>query len=436
MKHFKNLLVLSFALFAMFFGAGNFIFPPSLGAVSGTKWLLSFLGFLITGVGMPVLGVVSVALANGDLSVFTKALPEKLGFLFIISVLLIIGPLFAIPRTAASTFELAVLPFFDTLKIAVNMHILAIISKLIFFLLCLLFVFNRTNVLDNIGKILTPLLLLVLLLLIFRGLFRSDKLGEGFAQSSETHLFRYGFTVGYQTMDALASMLFATIVVTSILERGYKGSSEILKVSVSVGILACLGLSLVYMGLTYLGAASNITIPLEVERTKRLVGIARQLWDFPGLVILAISLALACLTTAVGLIATAASYFSDKLHVSYRIVAILVTLISFFISLIGVDAIVFIATPVLDIVYPIAIVLIVLSLFKNKISSVFIRGAVFGTLLITLPTVIISSFKVESLSKLLNFLPFSGLGLPWLLPALIMGALFFIVSKFFKSEYK
>lgn len=434
-KKIQDILVIGFALFAMFFGAGNFILPPSLGAVSGSSWIVAFLGFFVTGVGMPILGVVSIALVEGDLKVFTKALPEKLATLFLIVIILIIGPIFAIPRTAATTFEVGILPIFSDLNLnEFYIQIIGIISKVVFFIICLLFVLNRSNVLDKIGKILTPILLAVLLLLILRGIFQTEKLGGGFAKSTQTNLFRFGFKEGYQTMDALASMLFATMIVINISNRGYNTKAEVFKVSVWVGILACLSLALVYMGITYLGAGSNISFPIEIERTKRLIGIANNLWGKSGLLILCASMSLACLTTATGLIATASSYFSDKFNLSYKLLTYIVTGVSFLISLIGVDAIIVIAGPVLEIVYPVAIILIITSLFPKAISPMFIRGATLGSLFVTVPTIIASIGNLKKLQDFLESLLFAGFGLSWLTPALIFGFAFLVFEKLLNSK--
>lgn len=435
-KKIGDIVVIGFALFAMFLGAGNLIFPPTLGHLSGTRWFFALLGFLVTGVGMPVLGIISMGKCNGQLSNFTKNINSIFGTFFIIFVMLIIGPLFAIPRTAATTYEIAVKPM--------NLGISSVFSSFIFFAITLFFVLTPNNVIDRVGKFLTPALIAVLALLVIKGIITpiakpvSPVIGN---------IFLRGFKEGYQTMDALGSMILATIVISGITAKGYTGKKELLKMTVYTGLLACVGLGLVYGGLVYVGATGSGVLPEELSRTEIVVKSSELLWGNAGRIVLGLAIGLACLTTSIGLTATAGEYFANRFKddISYRATVIIICVVSFFLSNFGVDNIISIAGPILEVVYPVAIVLIILNLFVDYIpNKYFYSGAVIGTLCISvlqglvaakelINTLLIkiggTAMNPETLSfnttiKVLKVLPFEGIGFPWLLPAIGMSLLF------------
>ena len=412
-KKTNDIIVIGFALFAMFLGAGNLIFPPTLGHLSGKAWIFSLLGFLVTGVGMPVLGIISMGKCDGQLSNFTKNINQLFGTFFIIFVMLIIGPLFAIPRTAATTYEIAIRP---------NFGISSVLSSFIFFAITLFFVLTPNNVIDRVGKFLTPALIVVLGLLVIKGFV--TPIGRP-SDPSVDKIFLRGFKEGYQTMDALGSMILATIVISSITAKGYTEKKSLLKMTIWTGLIACIGLGLVYGGLVYVGATGS-----EI------------LWGRGGRIVLGLAIGLACLTTSIGLTATAGDYFSKRFKddISYRATVIIICVVSFFLSNFGVDNIISIAGPILEIIYPVAIVLIVLNLFAEFIpNKYFFHGAVIGTLSISIlqgwvaaqelinnllikleafPAMDQVGMSFNTTINVLKTLPFEGIGFPWLLPAL------------------
>jgi len=436
-KKTLDIVVMGFALFAMFLGAGNLIFPPTLGHLAGSRWILSLLGFLLTGVLMPVLGVISMGMCGGKLSDFTKNINDVFSTFFIIFVMLIIGPLFAIPRTAATTFEIAIQP----LGLGIN----SVASSFVFFAITLFFVLTPNSVVDRVGKFLTPALILILGLLIVKAFV--TPIGIPTTTKVE-NIFLRGFKEGYQTMDALGSMILATIVIASITEKGYKDKKSILKMTILTGIIACVGLGLCYGGLVYVGAQGSKVLPVTLTRTEVVVRSSELLWGSIGRIVLGLAIALACLTTSIGLTATAGKYFSDrfKSDISYRATVILICVISFFLANVGVDNIISIAGPILEVIYPVAIVLIVLNLIADFIpNKYFYSGAVIGTLCVSVfqglvaGKDLINTFLVnvkivpasnpEALSfkttiSVLQTLPFENIGFPWLLPAIGMSLLF------------
>lgn len=436
-KKTMDIIVMGFALFAMFLGAGNLIFPPTLGHIAGDRWILSLLGFLLTGVLMPVLGVVSMGICGGELSSFTKNINEVFSTFFIIFVMLIIGPLFAIPRTGATTFEIAIQPL--------GLGISSVTSSFIFFAITLFFVLTPNNVVDRVGKFLTPALIIILGLLIIKCFF--TPIGKPSTTNIE-NIFLRGFKEGYQTMDALGSMILATIVISSITEKGYKDKKSILKMTIYTGIIACVGLALCYGGLVYVGAQGSNVLSDDFTRTEVVVHSSQILWGSVGRIVLGLAIALACLTTSIGLTATAGKYFSNRFKddISYRATVILICVISFFLANVGVDNIISIAGPILEVIYPVAIVLIVLNLISEFIpNKYFYSGAVIGTLCISIFQGLVAAKKLintflvnvkivpssnpealsfETTSKVLKSLPFEGIGFPWLLPAIGMSLLF------------
>lgn len=434
-KKVNDIIVIGFALFAMFLGAGNLIFPPTIGHIAGSKWFFSLLGFLVTGVGMPVLGIISMGKCEGSLSKFTGSLNASFGTAFIIIVMLIIGPLLAIPRTAATTYEIAIKPFNLT-------WLNSVLVSFIFFSVTLFFVLTPNNVIDRVGKFLTPLLLLVLGLLIIKGIFKPIAKP---VSSTASDTFLRGFKDGYQTMDALGSMILATIVISGITARGYKSQSDILKMSVYTGLVACFGLAFVYGGLVYVGATASGVLPESLTRTELVVESSTLLWGNAGRIVLGLSIGLACLTTAIGLTATAGEYFSTRFKddISYRATVIIICVVSFFLSNFGVENIIRFAAPMLEIVYPVAIVLILMNLFSKYIpNKYFFIGAVIGTMCVSImlgmveARDLINSFlmRVNISKKAISFdttiwvikhFPLDEFGFPWILPAifgsLIMG---------------
>ena len=436
-RYLLNVVILGFALFAMFLGAGNLIFPPTLGHIAGDRWTLSLLGFLLTGVLMPVLGVISMGMCGGKLSDFTKNINEVFSTFFIIFVMLIIGPLFAIPRTGATTFEIAIQPL--------GLGISSVTSSFIFFAITLFFVLTPNSVVDRVGKFLTPALILILGLLILKSFF--TPIGKPVPTNIE-NIFLRGFKEGYQTMDALGSMILATIVISSISEKGYKDKKSILRMTMYTGIIACVGLGLCYGGLVYVGAQGSNVLSDDLTRTEIVVKSSELLWGSVGRIVLGLAIALACLTTSIGLTATAGKYFSDRFKddISYRATVILICVISFFLSNVGVDNIISIAGPILEVIYPVAIVLIVLNLLADFIpNKYFYSGAVIGTLCISIFQGLVAAKKLintllvnvkivpasnpealsfETTSRVLKSLPFEGIGFPWLLPAITMSLLF------------
>lgn len=299
-KKNNDAFILGAALFSMFFGAGNLIFPPFLGLLAGQKWNWSMFGFFITGIGLPLLGIIASAKAGGDVDKLGRRVSPLFSKFLGITVVLAIGPLLAIPRTGATAYEMAILPTMPSMS--------PIVFSIIYFGLSLMLVIKPNNVIDRIGKILTPVLLFLLGLIIFKGIF--DPMGIPVPEDLAKP-FSDGFISGYQTMDALASILFGSMVTTSLIQSGYNDSKEQMQMTKKAGLIAVGGLTLVYGGLGYLGATGGSLFSKDITKVDLIMNIASNSLQRYGEVGLGLVVALACLTTTIGLTATVGQYFSN-----------------------------------------------------------------------------------------------------------------------------
>ena len=418
-KHVTDSIVVGFALFAMFFGAGNVVFPPYIGMHAGEQWANGFLFYFIADIGLALVAMFAILHAGGADNI-TGRIGHVASKVLMCAVILCIGPMVAIPRTAATTLEMSVTPFFSGMS--------PVVFSIIFFAVILLLSIKQSAVIDIVGKILTPALLIGLLILIVKGFVSpiGDIVDTGVSASEVTV---NGIKSGYQTMDVLAAMAFGIIILSSADEKGYTDSKSAAKM---IGIAAALSgvlLMIVYFGLTYLGATASTVFPTDISRANLLIGIVELLLGKAGLIIFAIVIALACITTAVALVSSAASFFAKLANdkISYSVFVVVICVSSAVISNLGLDMIIAIATPVLDIVYPPMLVLILLSWFGDKLHKSVYVSSVAGSLIASvLATASLYGMNVP----VIDSLPLASLGLGWLTPAAVFGLVAYLVSKF------
>lgn len=421
-KKMKDTVVVGFALFAMFFGAGNLIFPPYLGVISGQNWLTSFSGFVLADVGLALLAILAATKFNGDVNKMFSRAGNKLNIILGSAIVICIGPLLAIPRTAATTFEMGIQPVFGNFN--------TIIFSIIFFAVTLVLTIKPSKVVDIVGSFLTPALLVALAVLIIKGI--TSPLGNINPQPVIDNLFSEGVAQGYQTMDTLGAVVFATVIILSITNKGYTTEKEKISMSLKSGLVAAVGLCLVYGGLCYLGATVSEMYGKDVNQTALIVSITEGLLGSTGKVILALIVSLACLTTSIGLTSAAGQYFSGltKGKLKYEHIVIGICVFSAVVSNLGVSNIIKYSAPILSIVYPATVTLIILALFGEKISNdnVF-KAATYMALFISILTVIDSmSVKIPAI----HLLPLDSLGFNWIVPVLIAG----IIGNFIPSGSK
>ena len=421
----KDVLVLGAALFSMFFGAGNLIFPPYLGMVAGYKWVLAIIGFLLTGVGLPFLGIVASSKAGGDVDKLGRKVSPAFAKFLGITIVIAIGPLLAIPRTGATAFEMGIQPIFPNIS--------PIVSAIIYFAICLFFVIKPNDVMDKIGKILTPGLFLLLTVLIVKGIV--DPIGSP-VESTLDSSFPYGFLEGYQTMDALAAILFGGVISASLASYGYTDEKEKMSMTIKAGMIAILGLAFVYGGLGYLGATSGSLYTVDIDRTKLIMNISNDVLNSFGKYGLGLAVMLACLTTSVGLTATVGQYFNQISNgkLKYEMIVIVTCIFSAAMSVGGVEKIISLAAPILSFMYPIVIVLILMTVFLSKYiknENVY-KFAIYAALIVSAIESLTLFIGNNQLVNIINKLPLSSSGFAWLIPALVGG----IVGSFIPSKNK
>ena len=409
-RKLKDSVIIGLALFAMFFGAGNLIFPPQIGVEAGSLWKEAAFGFFLTGIGLPLLGIFAAVKGGEALKNFQPKVGKAVIMTFSIVVALTLS-FVAIPRTGATTHEMGFSMFFTEMP--------AILSSIIFFTITLALAYKPTGIIDRIGKFLTPVLVLMLGTIIVKGIIDPINVPEATTATSNT--FTTGFLGGYQTMDALGALIFGGIVLNTFREKGYTKLNEQLKMTAISGGIAALGLGLVYGGLMYLGSTTVGVISPDVPKTTLTVLISSLLLGRTGTWMLGIGVSFACLTTSVGLVATIADFFSDisKGKLRYEWTVMVLCSVSAFIAVLGVDGIVSVAGPILVVVYPIAILLITFILIDKLVN----KPVVYKTTIVTAFTFsLLQGFSeagifATSINNALSQIPFNDVGFPWLIPA-------------------
>lgn len=437
-------LTIGFALFAMFFGAGNLILPPFLGLFSGADWFASIAGFTLTAIIAPFLGILAVVRSGNSFTDLGNRINKTFSVVLATLIMLSIGPMVAIPRTAATTYEVGVLSLFPDFS--------PILSSILFFSVVLILSISPSRVVDIIGKFLTPLLLLLLVVLVVVGIFNPLDVTLLETQSNATAFFT-GFAEGYQTMDVLASVIFASIIITAALAKGYTSVQEKTRITIVAGLVAMACLLFIYGGLVYLGATSGYPISGDIKRTNLLLHISNGLLGAPGTLALALSIALACLTTAIALTCAVGTFFSQLTNgfLSYRLIVVVSCVSSGVLAVNGVEEIIRYAAPFLAVIYPITLTMVLYmvvfgSFVKRKAPFV---GAILATSIISIVEFVeyLIKLKLETALEPKRFLemldvihtykayiPLNEYQLPWVVPSLIFFILFFILDKIFKKN--
>ena len=427
-KKIIDIIICGFALFAIFFGAGNLIFPPYLGVISGNNWGIANIAFLLSDPLLPILGVIVTALLGGQATDLGKRVSKHFSIIIGAISIILIGPLFAVPRTGATTHEIFVQSFVPTAP--------QWITSLIFFGLTLYIAIHSHTVIDAIGKYLTPILLVILLLVFIAAVVQPN---AGFQTTTSAGLFSQSFKEGYQTMDALGAALMAGVVISDLTRRGYTEKKEQHQMMFGVGIVSFILLALVYSSLTYAGATVSTVYDSTIQRPALLIGLIEQLLGSFGKVAMGIAVSFACLTTSVGLITTCGHYFSTLTNgkLEYKKIVVVSVVLSFLLSLLGVDALLQLAVPVLSAIYPMVIALIFLSIFDRYIVYNWTyTGAVVGAFFIGgiqaihLFSQMQGGNFLSELAAWTNTLPLNQFGFEWLVPAIIGSVVFTVISKF------
>lgn len=430
----KEFFGISIMLFGLLFGSGNLIFPPMLGNQSGSSMMIALIGFVVTAVIFPVLGILAVAKSNG-----VENLGARVGSLFSIVypaiVFLAIGPGIAIPRNGSLAFEMSVAPYIAEGN---SLIIPRLVYTMIFFGLAYFLSVNPGKMVDRMGKGLIPVLF-ILIIIFFTGSFINLPIDIAAPTVNYQTPFVTGVLEGYHTMDILAALNFGLVIALTIKRYDIEDEQSIIRYSSSAGLIAGLLLLVVYSMLAYVGMIASSGNQDVANGGEILFTITNTVFGSFGSIILILIFTLACLTTAVGLITSVSEYFSDltSQRVSYRQWMTFFTLISFVLANAGLNSILKFSLPVLVAIYPTAIVLIVMALLQDTFN--FQRLSYKGTIYVTLFISIISGFKqanikVPFLSDLSALLPLYKEGLEWILPAFVTLLILTIISKMKKNN--
>jgi branched-chain amino acid:cation transporter, LIVCS family len=436
---FSTYALIGTMLFGMYFGAGNLIFPIQLGQLAGTNFWPALIGFLVTAIGLPFLGILAIGLSGSTgLRDLASRVHPVFGIAFATVLYLTIGPFFAIPRTATVPFVVGFEPYIAPGQAGLWLGIFSFI----FFAIVYFFSLHPAKVMDYIGKYLTPAFLVFLFLLIgFSIINPMGSYGEP-AGAYEKLAFMTGFKEGYNTMDALASLAFGIVVIHAIKRQGITGKKEIAKATMKSGIFAMSLMMLIYGLITFMGASSVTAIGTFENGGQIFAAVAQHYFGSFGAVLLATIIVLACLKTSIGLITACSEFFHDVFpKVSYRSYVFILSFVSFAIANFGLNNIIQFAVPVLMFLYPLAIILILLTLlsplFGNKQSVYSASMAMtflvsffdgYSTLAANVPYLNVPVFN--SIKTLyMDYLPLYDIGLGWIIPAFTGAVVGFLLPK-------
>ncbi|MBU9721111.1 MULTISPECIES: branched-chain amino acid transport system II carrier protein [Bacillaceae] len=425
----KDIFILGLMMFALFLGAGNLIFPPAMGQAAGTNVSFATIGFLVTGVGLPVLAIIAIAKSGGDLQKISERVGPLFAIIFPLAVYLAIGPLFGIPRTGSVAYEIGLTPY---LKQESTLSLL--LFTCIFFSISYWLSLNPSKLVGRIGKIITPIIVLILLVLTVTGVFQPLGSSNSPLTEYQNLAFFKGFHEGYYTMDAIAALVFGIIIIMRLKEHGISSYNDLMKITIQVGVIAGLGLSFVYISLSFLGATSVDSIGYLDNGGAILAGVSQELLGYTGLILLSLIITLACITTSVGLITAFGEYMRRVMpNIPYKVTTGIIAFFSFSMANMGLSQLIQFSLPMLLMIYPVAIILILLTLAKDLFQEnmgVF-RGAVIGGAIISIPDGLsVTNLFGETFTPFLSLFPFHDIGIAWILPAIIGGIVGGIIIKY------
>ena len=428
----KNMVVISFMLFSLFFGAGNLIFPPFLGQNAAAHTVPAMAGFLITAVILPILGVVVVAKFDG-LDKLSGKVGKTFALVFTLLIYLSIGPGLGIPRAASVPFEMAVAPYLPS---SMNRTLFMVIYSAVFFAVALWLCLNPGKLVQRIGKVLTPSLLTLIVVLFVSFLFKGKVDVAQAVEAYQSAPFLKGFTEGYNTMDTIAALNFGLVISTTLLSFGVNDKQDRIRHTVLAGLAAGSISALVYIMLSYMGMCSSGVYAIQENGAWTLRCIVQQIFGEAGAVLLAAIFTLACLTTCVGLINSISQFFTILFkRISYTYWVILITVFSFLVCNLGLNMILSISIPVLNAIYPVSIVLILLgltdSLWKNNayVYPVTIAGTAVVSVVYALEQI---GVRLGLITFMIEKLPLYAGGFGWVPVACVMLVLSVILGKITK----
>ena len=414
-KDIINIAVLGFAIFSMLFGAGNVVFPPYLGFLARESWFIALIAFFMADVGLGILGFFAINNCSSPENV-TNQIGKFYGTFLMATVMLCMGPLVVFPRTAATTFEMSIVPFFPDFSKILFSFIFCFLS----FILCI----KQSKVIDIVGKYLTPILLLGLTLLIIEGII-NPALTKNLP--SINNIVETAIKTGYQTLDVAGVLVFGAIISLGIKNKGYSDSKKASKILIYSSLLSALLLFLAYGGLCYLGAYASEDIISSISRADLLTTILQNLMGKPGLILFAVIVFMACITTAIAVLSSTAKYFSEltKGKISYRTFCAIISIYGAISANKGLETIVAFAGPILDFLYPPLLVLIFIAAIYPKLNKTAVYGSTIAATTISILN-IINQYIYPI--KFVNTLPMHNIGLDWIIPTVTVTIICILVT--------
>lgn len=414
----KRYIAIGLMLFALLFGAGNLIFPAAMGQNAGVNVWYAVLGFCVTGVGLPLISIAALGYSGClDLEEAAGRVHPWYGVFYSVVPYLAIGPCFAAPRTGTVSFEIAVKPFLGSFSPDIALPIFL----LIFFLLTYWLAATPSKLVDRVGKILTPALLAVILLLIVQSFITPLGTPQAPTKNYATPVtaVMQGILDGYNTLDAIASFIFATLVISFVKEGGVTHPKAIMKQVLLSGSIAVALLAFIYIFIAKIGADSVTPLGILETGAPVLAGSAKILFGNLGAAILAVIVLLACLSTSVGLVTCCAAYFMRLLgHFSYKTYAVIFCVISYLVGLFGLKTIIVSTIPVLMFIYPLLVALICL-IFLDKFfggrQCVYAWTIAFTFVMATINLLETAGVNLGSFETMLQtYVPLHTFGMGWI----------------------
>lgn len=422
---FQKNFVIGLMLFALFLGAGNIIFPPALGQLAGENLVVAMIGFLITGVGLPLVAILAIANSNtgetGGLQSIANRVHPIFGVVFTMVVYMAIGPFFGIPRTATVSYEIGIVPFLPT-DIGQSSWPLFLFT-IFFFAITIAFALNPAKLVDRIGKILTPALFIIIGALVMKSIFTPMGTIQDAQGDYITQPFFRSFVEGYLTMDVIAALVFGIIIINALKAEGVTKKKDAFKATLIAGFIAAIGLTFVYVSLGFIGATSVEAIGLQENGGAILALASNALYGSAGKTILALTIIFACLTTSIGLVSACAQYFEETFpKLSYKTYVFIFAGFSTAIGNFGLTQLINISLPVLMMIYPLAIVLMIMSFFDHLFHRqpiVYILALSFTAIISIFDGLKLTTLNIDPVVNVLKYLPLYEQQIGWLIPAII-----------------
>lgn len=430
-----QLFAIGFMLLSMFLGAGNTIFAPMVGQLAGTNTWIAMTGFLITGVGLVLLAIISLAISGGTVEQLAGRVGPRFGVFFSIALFLTLGPIYVIPRTTSVVYEVSIVPVIGS---SISGSMVLFIFSIIFIILTILLSLNPGKFVDRLGKVITPVFGTLLSILIIKSIVTPmGTPGEPREPYIEDTFFK-GFVEGYYTMDVLAAFIFGGIFIKAISNAGVTEKKAQSVVFIKSGIITIIGLAILQLSLGWIGASSVEAIGYANNGGEVLANSARYLFGDIGLLMIGTVIFLTGITTNIACLSSVAEYF-NRIYpkISYRQWIYLLALVSLIITNFGLATILDIASPILLLLYPLAIALIILSFTNNWFKG---RRAVYvGTMIGTGFVALLDAIKdaglfVDTINQAFSFIPLFTIGAGWIVTGLIGAIIGYIYTLFNETE--